>query len=322
MLLGIYLRFVHAAMHLLLRLALALDGHSRRLPRRVRKLRGSLRRAYEVWRLRHGLPPSGPPPPSPVRRANRTPDAVERQVICVHLEQPELGAGQLRLLVARVAGIVLARETIRRILIRRQDLVRELLAEPKKKPQRIQVHRPLELWGADLALVFVLGVLPVWLLGIVDYHGSRLMAVEVLPFPTSKCVASAVERAIKRHGAPKRILTDNGSVFLAPPVQEVLARYEVTHTRTRPAHPWTNGRIERIWRTFRETLRQHYWLLASREQLVRVCADFVVFYNECRPHSAFDGRTPDEVFHGRLATRRVLNRVTFFDGGLHWYRFG
>ena len=170
--------------------------------------------------------------------------------------------------------------------------------------------------------MFVLGVIPVWLLGIVDYHGSRLMALEPLLAPTSRQVARVIDEAIARHGAPKRLLTDNGSVFLAPPVQEVLARFEVTHTRTRPAHPWTNGRIERIWRTFRETLRPHYWLFASHAHLGRVCADFVVFYNECRPHSAFDGRTPDEVFHGRLASRHVVERVTFFDGGLHWYRFG
>jgi transposase InsO family protein len=80
-------------------------------------------------------------------------------------------------------------------------------------------------------------------LGIVDYHGSRLIALEVLPLPTSQAVAHAVGRAIVRHGAPKRILTDNGPVFLAPPVQDLLARHAVMHTRTRPAHPWTKGDV-------------------------------------------------------------------------------
>ncbi len=167
----------------------------------------------------------------------------------------------------------------------------------------------------------MLGVFPVWLLGIVDYHGSRLMALEPLKWPTSAEIARVLESTIARFGAPHRLLTDNGSNLLAPPVAEVLALHDVRHVRTRPAHPWTNGRIERVWRTFKETLRLHYWMLASRSHLRRVCQDFLVFYNQCRPHSSFGGKTPDEVFFGLPIRRNVVGRISFFDGDLCWYKF-
>src|SRR5690606_32035869 len=94
------------------------------------------------------------------------------------VEQPRLGAGQLRWLAARVLGFSCARETIRQILIRRRDLVVALQDERRKQRRRIHVERARQLWGVDLTLVWLLGIVPVWLLGIVDYHGSRLVALE------------------------------------------------------------------------------------------------------------------------------------------------
>jgi hypothetical protein len=43
--------------------------------------------------------------------------------------------------------------------------------------------------------------------------------------------------------------------------------------RSSPTHPWTNDRIERIFRTFKETVSSRFWLVASLRQLDRFCAD-------------------------------------------------
>jgi transposase InsO family protein len=92
----------------------------------------------------------------------------------------------------------------------------------------------------------------------------------------------------------------------------------------RPCHAWTNGRIERVFRTFKETVFRHVglWLFRSTAQVDRFCADFSLFYNRDRPHESFAGRTPAEVYLGRRKTRCALERVSYFDGRLHWYRFG
>lgn len=58
------------------------------------------------------------------------------------------------------------------------------------------------------------------------------------------------------------------------------------------------GRIERVFRTFKETVFDRFWLLASIRQLDRFCADFLPWHNRDRPHGGWDGRTPDEVFLG------------------------
>lgn len=51
------------------------------------------------------------------------------------------------------------------------------------------------LWGADLTLVWVLGFLPIWVLGVVDYHGSRLVALERMRWwPTGAQIAASFQR--------------------------------------------------------------------------------------------------------------------------------
>ena len=256
-------RLCLALLWLLLRVALAVDEHRRRLPRRVRRLRGSIRRLVRRWLLLHD--PAALPPFARARRRrpwNRTPAETEDAVVRLHVEQPLLGAGQLRFLAARILGFVAARETFRKILIRRRDLVVALQQERRRRPRRIRVSGPRQLWGADLTIVWVLGFLPVWILGVVDYHGSRVVAFERLAWPTATGVRRVLDAAIRRHGAPDRLLTDRAPIFTAEAVRGLLAERGVRHVRIRPAHPWTGGRIERVFRTFKETVFRLTWLVA------------------------------------------------------------
>jgi transposase InsO family protein len=280
-----------------------------------------VRRLRRLWLRRHDL---GDAPRFPRRHHpwNRTPAEVEERVVRLHVEQPLLGAGQLRHLAARVLGFDVARETFRQILIRRRDLVVALDQERRRRPRRIRVSRPRRLWGADLTLVWVLGFIPAWVLGVVDYHGSRLLAFERLPWPTAAAVAAVLDRLARDHGPPDRLLTDRGPVFRALGVQLVLADHGVRHILIRPAHPWTGGRIERVFRTFKQTVFGLVWLVASHRQLDRFTRDFRLWYDRDRPHASYGGLTPDEVFFGRPKQHRPLGRVTYFDGLLHWYRFG
>jgi putative transposase len=140
--------------------------------------------------------------------------------------------------------------------------------------------------------------------------------------PTAAAVASALQQAFDQYGIPERILSDNGPAFRAFDLALFLSERGVDNSFTKPAHPWTNGRIERLFRTFKETVFRHIWLFASVRQIDRYCVDFVTFYNRDRPHSSYGGRTPNEVFFGLKCKARAQGRVDYFDGQLPWYRFG
>jgi putative transposase len=131
-----------------------------------------------------------------------------------------------------------------------------------------------------------------------------------------------LSQAIERSGAPERLLTDRGSVFTSSEFNAMCGRLGIRHTLIRPAHPWTNGRIERVFRTFKETVSRCIWLFASRRQIDRFCGDFLIWHNRDRPHSANGGLTPDEVYFGRPTQLRPFGRVEYFDGHLKWWRLG
>ena len=179
------------------------------------------------------------------------------------VEQPQLGTGQLMRLAERVLGLRATRETFRQILIRRRDLVIELEDARRRRPRRIRVSQPGQLWGVALTLVWFLCFWPAWLLGAVDYHGSRLVVFERLPWPTAAAVTRALGRAFDQHGAPERLLTDRGPVFTAAVFADVCATRGVHHVRIRPGHCWTNGRIERVFRTFKQTVFGFIWLFSA-----------------------------------------------------------
>lgn len=235
-----------------------------------RKLRGSVRRLRRRWLGARGLLVAEDF--AHHRRAwNTTSARIEEQVLRLHVEQPQLGAGQLSRLAERVLGVKATRETFRRILSRRAELVVHLSEERRKSRRRIKVRGRLELWGTDLTLAWVLGVFPVWLVGIVDYHGSRLVAFERVLWPRAAAVVAVLERAVATHGAPARVLTDNGPVFTGAVFAAPVERLGVRHCRTRPAHPWTNGRIERVFGTFKQAVRHPIWLFSGVAQVDRFC---------------------------------------------------
>jgi transposase InsO family protein len=247
---------------------------------------------------------------------------METAIVQLHVEQPLLGEGQLQRLAARVLAFQASKETFRRILARRRDLVVALEDEARHRPRHIRVSGPRQLWGLDLTTVWVLGIFPVWILGVVDYHGSRLVAFERILKGDAQHVTAVLERLFDTVGPPHRILTDRVPTYSTIEFQACLGGDGVRHVRTKPCHPWTNGRIERVFRTFKETVSSLTSLISSFAQLDRFAADFKLWHNRDRPHSAWDGRTPDEVFFGRPKRLRSLGPVTYFDGRLSWYRFG
>ena len=306
---------------LLLDLALWLDKVRRRLPHKLRRWTGSLRRF--VGRIFLPVPAVPPPVFRQKRRPwNRTPDHVEQQLVRLHVEHPFLGTGGLGRLARRVMAFGASRETVRKILLRRRELVVELEQQRQRRPRRIKVGSFRVLWGLDLTLVWLLGFFPVWIVGVVDYHGSQLVGLRRVVWPTSVTVIQVLDEIFQQQDKPVRLLTDNAPILCSAAFEAFLAERGVGHSRIRPGHAWTNGRIERLFRTFKETVFRYTWVFVSLRQIDRWCADFTTFYNRDRPHSSYGGLTPDEVAAGIKEESLAGGRVTYFDGRMKWYAFG
>ena len=88
-----------------------------------------------------------------------------------------------------------------------------------------------------------------------------------------------------------RLLTDNGSPYRSRRFAWAVRRLGLSHTRTRPYRPQTNGKVERWMRT---VLSECLYLevFGSGEQRQLGLERFVIYYNDVRPHLGIGGRTP------------------------------
>ena len=97
----------------------------------------------------------------------------------------------------------------------------------------------------------------------------------------------------------------------------------MTHTRGRPYHPMTQGKIERYHRSMKNvvTLR-NYTIPQDLEQEITA---FVAYYNHERVHESLGNLTPADVYAGRgreiqtarwRLKRQTLGRRRRFNRGL------
>ena len=86
----------------------------------------------------------------------------------------------------------------------------------------------------------------------------------------------------------------------------------MTHTRGKPYHPMTQGKIERYHRTLKNTVKLENYYLPG--ELEREIARFVEHYNNHRVHESLDNLTPADVYFGRrreiLTAREKVKRET------------
>jgi transposase InsO family protein len=129
----------------------------------------------------------------------------------------------------------------------------------------------------------------------VDDH-SRLAYAEVLPDETGQSCAGFLERAaafMADNGAPvRRVMTDNAMAYTrSRAFQTALATLGARHVRTKPRHPWQNGKAERFNRTLQEgwAYRRAYTNGQDRTAALPV---WLHFYNHQRRHTALGGQPP------------------------------
>ena len=97
-----------------------------------------------------------------------------------------------------------------------------------------------------------------------------------------------------------RIISDNGPQFIAKDFKEFIRICGMTHVRTSPYYPQSNGKLERWHRSVKsECIRPSTPL--SLDDARRSVSDYVTHYNEVRLHSAIGYVTPKDKLEGREA---------------------
>ena len=123
-------------------------------------------------------------------------------------------------------------------------------------------------------------------------------------------VLAWLERAIKAHGAPAFLRSDNGPEFIAKEVQCWLAANQVKTIYIDPGSPWQNGFVESFHGRFRDEClnQEQLWTLTEARVVIE---DFRRHYNDRRPHGKLGYHSPARF----AALQHPLTPASFIEAG-------
>lgn len=184
-----------------------------------------------------------------------------------------------------------------RVLKQAGLLARRNSSPSKKGTGFVQPIVPHEHWHVDISYLNICGTF-YYLCSLLDGCSRYLVHWEIRESMTEADVETIVQRAREKFPAAQpRIISDNGPQFIARDFKEFIRLAGMTHVRTSPYYPQSNGKLERFHRTIKhDCIRQKSPL--SLDDARRVVGEFVLHYNTVRLHSAIGYVTPRDLLSG------------------------
>lgn len=178
-----------------------------------------------------------------------------------------------------------------------------LLAKVNGKPSKkgtgfVQPLQPHEHWHVDVSYLNIAGTF-YFLCSLLDGYSRFIVHWEIRETMKEGEVETIIQRARERHpGVTPRIISDNGPQFVAKDFKEFIRICGMTHVKTSPYYPQSNGKIERFHRTLKgDCIRTQTPL--SLDDARRLVANYIERYNTVRLHSAIGYIAPKDKLEGR-----------------------
>ncbi len=213
-------------------------------------------------------------------------------------EHPREGYRRLTYMLMDANVVAVSPATVYRVL-QKAGALRKWNRTPSKKGTGFQQPTAAhEHWHIDISYLNLCGTF-YYLCSILDGYSRFIVHWEIREHMTEADVEIILTRAREQcPGTHPRMISDNGPQFIARDFKEYIRLCGMTHVRTSPYYPQSNGKLERWHQSLKaECIRPKTPL--SLEDARRLVADFVQHYNTVRLHSALGYVTPLAKREGR-----------------------
>jgi len=215
-----------------------------------------------------------------------------------YLDHREEGHRRLTYMMMDADIVAASPSSVYRVLHEAGLLARWNRRQTKKGMGFQQPLQPHEHWHTDLSYLNIHGTF-YYLCSLLDGFSRYIVHWEIREAMTEADVEIVLQRGREKFpDATPRLISDNGPQFIAKDFKEFIRLSGMTHVRTSPYYPQSNGKQERWYATLRrECIRPQTPL--SLEDARRIVDNFVRRYNEVRLHSAIGYVTPKDKLEGR-----------------------
>jgi transposase InsO family protein len=243
--------------------------------------------------------------PTPTLAWNQIPQDRRDAIIDLALDKPALSPREIAVNYTDDQAYFVSESTVYRLL-KAQDFITSpayILMQASDKFQNPTI-RVNEMWQTDFTYFKIIGWGWYYLSTVLDDYSRFIVAWRLCTSMSASDVQDTLDDAISFTGLGQvkvkhkpRLLSDNGPCYISGELADYLKENGMTHTRGRPYHPQTQGKIERWHRSMKnQILLNHYYLPGELQEQLQ---HFVNYYNHERYHESLDNLIPADVFYGR-----------------------
>ena len=225
-------------------------------------------------------------------------DCERQAIIDYYLDHPLEGYRRLTYMMMDADIVAVSPSSVYRVL-KNADLLNRWNRKASKKGTGFhQPLKPHEHWHIDISYINISGTF-YYMCSVLDGFSRYIVHWEIRQQMTEMDVEIILQRAREMFPeAQPRVISDNGPQFISKDFKEFIRISGMTHVKTSPYYPQSNGKLERYHKTIKGTCIRVKTPL-SLEDARRVVSEFVAHYNNERLHSAIGYVTPNDKLQGR-----------------------
>lgn len=225
-------------------------------------------------------------------------DWEKQAIIRFSFEYPLEGYRRLAFMMLDRGVVAVSPSSVYRVLKAAGRIGRSTNKPSKKGTGFHQPTKPHEHWHIDISYINIHGTF-YYLTTILDGYSRYIVHWEIRRSMTEQDELVVLQRAKEKFpNATPRIISDNGAQFVAKDFKEFIRICGMTHVRTSPNYPQSNGKLERFHGSIKgECIRPGTPI--SLEDAIRIVTRYVEHYNQVRLHSAIGYVAPADKLAGR-----------------------
>jgi putative transposase len=168
----------------------------------------------------------------------------------------------------------------------------------------LNIKKPNQVWCTDITYIpLKKGFL--YLVAIKDWYSRKVLSWRLSNTMDASFCTSALEEALDRYGVPEIFNTDQGSQFTSLDFTSLLKQNNIKISMDGKGCWVDNVFIERLWRSLKYEC-VYLQEFENSMQARNAISQWLDFYNYTRPHSVFNGRTPNEIYSGELQPDNLM----------------
>jgi len=224
----------------------------------------------------------------------------------IHYDEPSYGVRRIRVELRKLGFTKVGKRRIRRYM-QEMNIVAfypgpnlsKRAKQAKTYPyllRNLAINRPNQVWSIDISYVGTPTGF-VYLTAIIDWYSRFIVGYSISNTLQTDVVLRTVKEAVKKHGKPEILNSDQGSQFTSNEYIELIKSYDSTRiSMDGKGRATDNIAIERFFRSYKwERLYLH--LPETVKEVKILTKEYIEHYNFTRPHQSYDYKTPAEMYY-------------------------